>query len=160
MDQNSFRSLLNASAASTSNVAKSKAYNRGSLLAAGSSQVKKPESSEATFKPRKVKKPADSKYRDRALERREGVNEYAEVEGILQDFEERTAGEDKDVVEEQRKYLGGDATHTVLVKGLDFALLEQNRAREETREDLDDDLESAFLGKPTTSDTSKSDPPA
>lgn len=30
--------------------------------------------------------------------------------------------------------------------GLDFALLEQQRAREETRDDLDDDLESAFHG--------------
>ncbi|KAG8706848.1 hypothetical protein FRC08_000827 [Ceratobasidium sp. 394] len=123
--------------------------------------IRKPEVSEATFKPRKVKKPTDSRYRDRALERREGVNEYAEVEGILRDFEERTAGEDKDTVEEQRKYLGGDATHTVLVKGLDFALLEQNRARDQAPEGLDDDLESAFLGKPTTTDTipTTSDPP-
>ncbi|KAG8745679.1 hypothetical protein FRC10_007376 [Ceratobasidium sp. 414] len=171
MDQNSFRSMLNASAASASNVSKSKAYNRGSLLASGSSQAnlrylttmctRKPEPSTATFKPRKVNKPTDSKYRDRASERRGGVNEYAEVEGILQDFEKRTAGEDKDAVEEQRKYLGGDATHTVLVKGLDFALLEQNRARDEAREDLDDDLESAFLGKPTTTDIAPttSDPP-
>ncbi|KAG9079812.1 hypothetical protein FRC06_007440 [Ceratobasidium sp. 370] len=162
MDQNSFRSMLNASAASASNVSKSKAYNRGSLLVSGSSQVKKPETSEATFKPRKVKKTTDSKYRDRASERRGGINEYAEVEGILRDFEERTAGEDKDTIEQQRKYLGGDATHTVLVKGLDFALLEQTRARDEAREDLDDDLESAFLGKPATTDIAPTtpDPPA
>ncbi|KAG9125893.1 hypothetical protein FRC07_005751 [Ceratobasidium sp. 392] len=161
MDQDSFRSLLNSSAASASNIGKSKAYNRGSLLASGPPQIKKSESSESTFKPRKVKKLADSKYRDRASERRGGINEYAEVEGILQEFEKRTVGEDKDVVEEQRKYLGGDAAHTVLVKGLDFALLEQNRARDEAREDLDDDLESAFLGNPTTSDKPPiSEPPA
>ena len=35
-------------------------------------------------------------------------------------------------VEEQRRYLGGDADHTVLVKGLDFALLEQQKADYET----------------------------
>ncbi|QRW02959.1 hypothetical protein RhiLY_01958 [Ceratobasidium sp. AG-Ba] len=152
MDQDSFRSLLKSSAPPT-DPSKSKAYNRGSLLASGSSQAKKPDTPQAAFKPRKVKKPTDSKYRDRASERRGGINEYAEVEGLLKEFETRTAGEDRDVVEEQRKYLGGDATHTVLVKGLDFALLEQNRAREETRDDLDDDLESAFLKQPTTETT-------
>ncbi|KAH7335385.1 hypothetical protein B0J17DRAFT_74163 [Rhizoctonia solani] len=57
-------------------------------------------------------------------------------------------GEKREIVDEQRKYLGGDATHTVLVKGLDFALLEQQRTREESRDDLDDDLEFAFQGKP------------
>ncbi|KAF8605912.1 hypothetical protein BDV93DRAFT_521259 [Ceratobasidium sp. AG-I] len=150
MDQDGFRSLLAKPGAPGANVTKSKAYNRGSLLAAGASSAKKAEPSPAEFKPRKVKKPTDSKYRDRASERRVGVNEYADVEGILQDFEKRTEGEDKDAIEEQRRYLGGDATHTVLVKGLDFALLEQNLAREETREDLDEDLESAFLGTSLT----------
>lgn len=135
-------------------MSKSKAYNRGSLLASGSSSAKPAETPQAAFKPRKVKKTTDSKYRDRASERREGVNEYAEVEGILQDFEKRMEGEKKEVVEEQRKYLGGDAAHTVLVKGLDFALLEQTRAREEARDDLDDDIESAFQGK--TSDNAPS----
>ena len=50
-------------------------------------------------------------------------------------------------VEEQRKYLGGDSQHTVLVKGLDFALLEQNRARvaAETAATEDVSLEQAFL---------------
>ncbi|CCO37693.1 hypothetical protein BN14_11852 [Rhizoctonia solani AG-1 IB] len=125
----------------------SKAYNRGSLLASGSS-TKPAEPVQADFKPRKVRKAADSKYRDRAAERRGGANEYAEVEGLLEEFEKRMVGEDREIVDEQRKYLGGDATHTVLVKGLDFALLEQQRAREESRDDLDDDLESAFQGKP------------
>ncbi|CAE6417658.1 unnamed protein product [Rhizoctonia solani] len=150
MDQDSFRLLLNSSKSSSSegNVKQSKAYNRGSLLASGSSSTKPAESVKADFKPRKIKKAADSKYRDRAAERRGGANEYAEVEGLLEEFEKRTAGEDKEIVDEQRKYLGGDATHTVLVKGLDFALLEQQRAREELRDDLDDDLESAFQGKP------------
>ncbi|QRW17018.1 hypothetical protein RhiXN_05020 [Rhizoctonia solani] len=148
--QEGFRLLLNSSKSSSSggNVKQSKAYNRGSLLASSSSSTKPAESVQADFKPRKIKKAVDSKYRDRAAERRGGANEYAEVEGLLEKFEKRMEGEKKEIVEEQRKYLGGDATHTVLVKGLDFALLEQQRAREESREDLDDDLESAFQGKP------------
>lgn len=49
-------------------------------------------------------------------------------------------------VEEQRRYLGGDSEHTVLVKGLDFALLEQNKARAVAGSAEDDDsLEQAFL---------------
>ena len=48
-------------------------------------------------------------------------------------------------VEEQRRYLGGDKDHTILVKGLDFALLEQNKARSMlSREEDDDSLEAAF----------------
>ncbi|CAE6406329.1 unnamed protein product [Rhizoctonia solani] len=154
MDQDSFRLLLNSSKSSSGGVTQSKAYNRGSLLASGSSSSKSKEPPQPSFQPRKVKKAVDSKYRDRAAERRGGANEYAEVEGLLEDFEKRMEGEEREIVDEQRKYLGGDATHTVLVKGLDFALLEQQRAREESRDDLDDDLESAFQGKPVE-DSSK-----
>ncbi|CAE6466986.1 hypothetical protein ACGC1H_003720 [Rhizoctonia solani] len=149
MDQDSFRLLLNSSKSSSGGgVVQSKAYNRGSLLTSGSSSAKSQEPPQTAFKPRKVKKAVDSKYRDRAAERRGGANEYAEVEGLLENFEKQMAEEKKEVIDEQRKYLGGDATHTILVKGLDFALLEQQRAREELRDDLDDDLESAFQGNP------------
>jgi len=49
-------------------------------------------------------------------------------------------------VEAQRIYLGGDGDHSVLVKGLDFALLEQNKAREAALNAPDDDsLEQTFL---------------
>lgn len=50
-------------------------------------------------------------------------------------------------LEQQRKYLGGDSEHTVLVKGLDFALLEQNKARlaASTAVEDDDTLEQAFI---------------
>ena len=48
-----------------------------------------------------------------------------------------------DQVEEKRKYLGGDSEHSVLVKGLDFALLEQTKARVGPADD-DDSLEDAF----------------
>ncbi|KAI6149501.1 RED-like protein N-terminal region-domain-containing protein, partial [Pisolithus tinctorius] len=101
--------------------------------------------SEPAFKPRKVKK-ADQKYRDRASERRAGVsNDYAEAEAILEDFEKRASREGKDVIEEQRKYLGGDSQHTILVKGLDVSLLEQNKARAAASTEEDDVLEQAFV---------------
>ncbi|KAJ1306704.1 hypothetical protein OPQ81_007696 [Rhizoctonia solani] len=149
MDQDSFRLLLNSSKSSSGRaVTQSKAYNRGSLLTPSSSSAKPTEPPQTSFQPRKVKKAVDSKYRDRAAERRAGTNEYAQVEGLLENFEKQMVGEKKEVVEEQRKYLGGDATHTVLVKGLDFALLEQQRAREESQDDLDDVLESAFRREP------------
>jgi IK cytokine len=37
-------------------------------------------------------------------------------------------------IAEQRKYLGGDATHSILVKGLDLALLAQRKAEIEATE--------------------------
>ena len=41
-------------------------------------------------------------------------------------------------MDEQRRYLGGDSEHSILVKGLDFSLLEQNKARSVmTNEDVD-----------------------
>ena len=49
-------------------------------------------------------------------------------------------------VEEKRKYLGGDLEHSVLVKGLDFALLEQIKARAEAATEDDDLLELAYKG--------------
>jgi IK cytokine len=50
-------------------------------------------------------------------------------------------------IEEQRKYLGGDSDHSILVKGLDFALLEQNKAKAAVASGSVDDesLEQAFL---------------
>ncbi|KAG6888665.1 hypothetical protein C0995_006783 [Termitomyces sp. Mi166 len=107
------------------------------------------DASQPAFKPRKVKKNAiEGQYRDRAAERREGLGgDYAQVEAVLEDFEKRSAGQDKSTLEAQRHYLGGDATHTILVKGLDMALLEQNRARAAMGADAladDESLEKAF----------------
>ena len=48
-------------------------------------------------------------------------------------------------MEQQRQFLGGDSEHTVLVKGLDFALLEQNKARLAEASVDDDTLEQAFV---------------
>ncbi|GJE91228.1 hypothetical protein PsYK624_073770 [Phanerochaete sordida] len=142
MDQESFRKLLqtpsSASAAATA-----------SRAGAPSAGRKKPKPKNAdpaqpAFKPRTVKKL--DQYRDRAGERRQGLaHDYAQVEALAEDFEKRNADKDPETLEEQRKYLGGDSEHTVLVKGLDFALLEQNKARLATESTVDDDvLEQAF----------------
>jgi hypothetical protein len=44
-------------------------------------------------------------------------------------------------VEKTRQYLGGDATHSVLVKGLDFSLLAQRKAELEREKEGDRDEE-------------------
>uniref|UniRef100_A0A671TRX1 RED-like N-terminal domain-containing protein n=1 Tax=Sparus aurata TaxID=8175 RepID=A0A671TRX1_SPAAU len=78
------------------------------------------------------------KYRDRARERRDGVNkDYEETELISTTANYRavgpTAEADKSAAEKRRqliqesKFLGGDMEHTHLVKGLDFALLQKVR---------------------------------
>jgi len=61
-------------------------------------------------------------------------------------------------VEEQRRYLGGDSDHSILVKGLDFALLEQNRARLASSQSKQDDeaLEEVFAETISTPSTSSS----
>ncbi|KAH7926037.1 hypothetical protein BV22DRAFT_389638 [Leucogyrophana mollusca] len=169
MDQDSFRQLLQqaprgASSNGSSSIPKvarapkasSKAY---AHCVMGSSTTltlhrKAPKADEPAFKPRKLKK-NELKYRDRAAERRDGGgNDYAEVEAVLEDFEKRTAKEDKDAVDEQRRYLGGDSEHSILVKGLDMALLEQNKARAVASTDDDETLEQAFIqvtSEPTVS---------
>ncbi|CAB4470229.1 hypothetical protein RhiirA5_353022 [Rhizophagus irregularis] len=86
-------------------------------------------------------KSSDSKYRDRAAERRTGANpDYQETEQILKALNNSEILEAK-LVYEQSKYLGGDTEHTHLVKGLDFALL--NKVRNEIQKDdqNDDELE-------------------
>ncbi|KAI0766702.1 RED-like protein N-terminal region-domain-containing protein [Trametes elegans] len=154
MDQESFRKLLQTPKPAASSSAAPSAHVRGSLLAAAKAgrdkKAKTAAAAEPAFKPRQVKKGAKGDaYRDRAAERRLGVgNDYAQVEALADEFERRNAeNEDREAVEEQRKYLGGDSEHTVLVKGLDFALLEQARARAaaETAATEDVSLEQAFL---------------
>ncbi|KAF9454313.1 hypothetical protein P691DRAFT_754796 [Macrolepiota fuliginosa MF-IS2] len=118
-----------------------------------SSKSKKVDASQPIFKPRKVNKAsAESKYRDRAAERREGGgNDYAHVEAILEDFERRNVNEDPKAVDEQRKYLGGDGEHSILVKGLDVALFEQNKVRTAVESTEDDEtLEQAYLEASST----------
>ncbi len=52
----------------------------------------------------------------------------------------------------QRRYLGGDSDHSILVKGLDFALLEQNKAHLTSTSSKQDDeaLEEVFAQKSST----------
>ncbi|KAF8216599.1 hypothetical protein K438DRAFT_1559074, partial [Mycena galopus ATCC 62051] len=137
--KDSFRRILEAGGSS-----KQQQKSRGSLLLSGVHNRRKTiNASEPAFKPRKVKK-ADGKYRDRAAERRVGEgNDYAEVEAVLEDFEKRL--ENNSAVYDQRKYLGGDSDHSILVKGLDIALLEQNKAKASRSTVDDDSLEQAFI---------------
>ncbi|SJL04031.1 uncharacterized protein ARMOST_07388 [Armillaria ostoyae] len=135
MDQDSFRQLLQSSSSRAAPSSRP-----------GVKQAKTISVSEPAFKPRKVKK--EAKYRDRAAERRVGGgNDYAQVEAVLEDFNKRTADQGKDVVDAQRGYLGGDSEHTILVKGLDVALLEQNKVKAAASSVDDDTLEIAFLGE-------------
>ncbi|PFH51801.1 hypothetical protein AMATHDRAFT_141736, partial [Amanita thiersii Skay4041] len=103
--------------------------------------------SQPAFKPRRVKKSSETNYRDRAAERRTGGgNDYAEVEAVLEQFEKRHAtDENKEEVENKRKYLGGDSDHSILVKGLDMVLLEANKAKAGLNTEDDEDLEKVFL---------------
>ncbi|XP_053574576.1 protein Red [Bombina bombina] len=91
------------------------------------------------------------KYRDRAKERRDGVNkDYEETELISTTANYRavgpTAEADKSAAEKRRqliqesKFLGGDMEHTHLVKGLDFALLQKVRAEIANKEREEDDI--------------------
>jgi hypothetical protein len=50
-------------------------------------------------------------------------------------------------VEKTRQYLGGDATHSILVKGLDYSLLAQRKAELEREREIDRDEElDAMMG--------------
>ncbi|KAM4677251.1 protein Red [Discoglossus pictus] len=91
------------------------------------------------------------KYRDRAKERRDGVNkDYEETELISTTANYRavgpTAEADKSAAEKRRqliqesKFLGGDMEHTHLVKGLDFALLQKVRAEITNKEREEEDI--------------------
>ncbi|KAJ7714363.1 hypothetical protein B0H16DRAFT_524188 [Mycena metata] len=150
MDQDSFRRLLDSGSGSGSggSTNKQSQRSRGSLLVPGGSNAasarKTLDASEPAFKPRKVKK-AEGKYRDRAAERRVGEgNDYAQVEAVLEDFEKRL-GDNAGATDAQRAYLGGDSEHSILVKGLDIALLEQNKAKASLSTVDDDSLEQAFI---------------
>ncbi|KAI5123537.1 hypothetical protein M0805_006697 [Coniferiporia weirii] len=162
MDQDAFRKLLVVSR--HGRPAQAAQTPRGSLLPSkvNPPQQKPTDAPKSEFKPRKVKK-TDSSYRDRAAERRKGVaGDFAEVEAVLESFEKQHADEDKEAVERQRRYLGGDSEHTVLVKGLDFALLEQTRARAAASTSVVDDemLEAAFHGAASPSPPAPSVPSA
>ncbi|KAI0987885.1 hypothetical protein GJ496_005771 [Pomphorhynchus laevis] len=96
------------------------------------------------------------KYRDRAKERRENVKD--EVADIQQQIQQSTttsyravgpdakatidaAARRRQIIEES-KYLGGDISHTHLVKGLDYALLQKIRKELSGADDNEAPLDS------------------
>ncbi|KAL4452787.1 hypothetical protein ABPG75_008449 [Micractinium tetrahymenae] len=92
-------------------------------------------------------------YRDRAAERRKGLN--TEFEGVPDDLVGLLAGKGDahGISYEDSKYLGGDVAHTHLVKGLDFALLQKVRAEQEAQkraggEAASDEEDGPVLAKP------------
>ncbi|KAJ0173109.1 hypothetical protein K1T71_011285 [Dendrolimus kikuchii] len=85
------------------------------------------------------------KYRDRARERRDGLNELGPADptsntssayrAVAPDLKSgMDAKERRRQLIQESKYLGGDMEHTHLVKGLDYALLQKVRSEIQTRE--------------------------
>ncbi|WVF67192.1 hypothetical protein IAT40_001939 [Kwoniella sp. CBS 6097] len=119
----------------------------------GYEKKKEEKPAKPAFAPRQHQKKVESQYKDRAEMRRTGVDdEYRSVEKLLEDFEARkataTRPEELEELEKQRAYLGGDAEHSVLVKGLDYALLAARKAElaREEGEEMDDELEMLGQG--------------
>ncbi|XP_045523218.1 protein Red [Pieris brassicae] len=95
------------------------------------------------------------KYRDRARERREGVqdvnpldpmsNTTSAYRAVAPDAKSgMDAKERRRQMIQESKYLGGDINHTHLVKGLDYALLQKVRSEIQTHE-LDEEAEMERL---------------
>ncbi|XP_013168010.1 PREDICTED: protein Red [Papilio xuthus] len=85
------------------------------------------------------------KYRDRARERRDGLNELGPMDptsntssayrAVAPDLKSgMDAKERRRQMIQESKYLGGDMEHTHLVKGLDYALLQKVRSEIQNRE--------------------------
>ncbi|GAA5825127.1 hypothetical protein JCM11251_006108 [Rhodosporidiobolus azoricus] len=154
MDQDAFRQMLQGSGSTSSSSSATQQRSRF-----GAALPKRPTASTSTgaatdFKPRSAKPKKDkeafkpkrapdgSVYRDRAAERRKGKEgDFAEAEKLLEDFKTRSEREDVDTetFQKQLAYLGGDAQHSILVKGLDMALLE--RMKHEQAKEADKDLD-------------------
>ncbi|GAA5809578.1 hypothetical protein MFLAVUS_002989 [Mucor flavus] len=85
-----------------------------------------------------------SNYRDRAAERRQHTTDPTDDSQLsTEELLQRTqieAGEELDAKQlyDQSKFLGGDVTHTHLVKGLDFALLRKVRTDLEKKKEESD----------------------
>ncbi|GAA5922725.1 hypothetical protein JCM3775_006112 [Rhodotorula graminis] len=153
MNQDAFRQLLaTPGAAASSSTAKPRAWGAPPPKPKASSG---PVGKATDFAPRKKaarkpkKGPDGELYRDRAKERRLGKEgDFAQAEKMLEDLKSRET-----YSEEQLQYLGGDAHHSVLVKGLDHALLARKKheaALEADAEldDVEDALDEAFDAQP------------
>ncbi|KAF7732095.1 hypothetical protein EC973_006350 [Apophysomyces ossiformis] len=114
----------------------------------------------------------DDNYRDRAAERRSGQTSDASAEQLLRGSEADETLDAKQVYD-QSKYLGGDVSHTHLVKGLDFSLLHKVREDLEKKkeklqeakrdadaeEELDDALERIERGESLVDDETTTEQP-
>lgn len=100
--------------------------------------------------------PSTSQYRDRAKERREGLQRDFELDPDNFVISNPTVDGEQAIDDAQRrrqqiedsKYLGGDVEHTHLVMGLDFALAEKIRASEKLsaeKESRQEDDEMALI---------------
>ncbi|KAI9361648.1 RED-like protein N-terminal region-domain-containing protein [Zopfochytrium polystomum] len=159
LSQDDFRKLLATPRAVTASAPKKKAAGPPPQTPKPNVELAKPEV------PKKKKKEwrrpdhgeEAPQIRDRAKERREGINpDYEDSEAILDRLtalasqaadESESARQTKAAVYQQSKYLGGDVKHTHLVKGLDFALLKKVRneiGKAEEEEADDERLEEVF----------------
>lgn len=176
MDQEAFRKLLSSSNQPSASAAVSSSFRFAPGPSRGfGSTAKRSAASQSRTRPEDLVKSAEDNgkgkeqgerrprgpqknsttgeaYVDRAQARRLGKEDRdeAEVTELHKEWREKwqaakTEDERRDI-EEQMAYLGGDAKHTILVKGLDFALLARERAKAEGRElgQGDDDLEAAY----------------
>ncbi|CCF52901.1 hypothetical protein NDA11_006945 [Ustilago hordei] len=156
MDQEAFRKLVSSSStiaapSTSSNRSFGKTHRRAP---AASTSATKP----TDLKPHKLKsKSKEDGYVDRAAARRSGTlaAEFEQVEALHQDFEARIAAaeteEERQRLRDQISSVGGDAKYSVLVKGLDWGLLAQNKAKLEKEGggkgeegEGEGDLESAY----------------
>jgi IK cytokine len=99
------------------------------------------------------------KYRDRAKERRDGVNPDYQVEdpmstssgyrAVAPDIKSGIdAAERRRQMIQESKFLGGDMEHTHLVKGLDYALLQKVRSEIQVKEQEQEEEMEKIVSKP------------
>jgi len=108
-----------------------------------------------------------AKYRDRALERRDGgdsantgpaddtATAYRAVAPNARDNHD--AAERRRQMIQESKYLGGDMEHTHLVKGLDFALLQKVRSEISSREAELETVQAANINNDQKQEKDESD---
>ncbi|PWN29089.1 hypothetical protein BDZ90DRAFT_259146 [Jaminaea rosea] len=190
MDQEAFRSLLSSSGASSSSGAPRAAFGSTQKRPRPRPQAALSQHDDDDYRKHRPSQDADTNvedeqpkqrgpkwnsatgeaYVDRAAARREGREpgeddeEAASVRALHEEWRQKWLAADTEEqrreVEEQMAFLGGDAKHSILVKGLDYALLAQQRAKAGgARGEEDDDLEQAYAGarqSPGEAESSKS----
>ncbi|GAC93532.1 hypothetical protein PHSY_001097 [Pseudozyma hubeiensis SY62] len=156
MDQEAFRQLVSSSSTISPTASPSRSFGKTPKRAPTSTTTAVAASSTSSTKPSDLKpRKLSSNYIDRASARRSGhtSSEFNDIESLHRDFEERIAAaeteQERQTLREQISSVGGDARYSVLVKGLDWALLAQNKARIEKEKDggegtAEGELEEAY----------------